>query len=294
MNLAKAAALAAPAPAGWSPPVGVALGRLSVPAFHACGYAGLVAGVALGVTVCARHGFSAAFFLATVVAAAATFLGLALAVKVVSGAERLVYYHHEIAVFVVTALVATSARQPVLRHLELIALFVGTFLACGRVGCFMVGCCHGRPSRRGVVYGDAHVEAGFPARLARTPLFPVQLVEAVAVAAIVVAGTALVDPAAPGRALVWYVTAYGCLRFVLEPFRGDADVRPHFVGVSEAQWISVASAVCVATLSRAGVLPDLGGAMPAAFALATAAGLRVLHVALRRVPTPDPSWTVTR
>jgi hypothetical protein len=277
-----------------SPRLDVRVFGRPLPAFHACGYAGLGAGLALGIALCASHNYSVGVFLVTVACAAATFLGLALGVKLLSGAERLVYYHHEIAVLAVNALVLHALGAPVLLHLDLVALFVGTFLACGRVGCFMVGCCHGRPWRRGVAYGDDHVAAGLPARLAGVRLFPVQLAEAGAVAAIAAAGAALIDPAAPGRALVWYVTAYGCVRFVLEPVRGDADVRPHLLGVSEAQWISVVSAAVAALLGRAGLLPESAAASVAAVVLAGAAAARAALFAARRVTVRRPHWTVAR
>ena len=40
---------------------------------------------------------------------------------------------------------ARSARRPS-PYLDATALGLGAFLACGRVGCTLAGCCHGRPA----------------------------------------------------------------------------------------------------------------------------------------------------
>ena len=69
-----------------------------------------------------------------------------------TGEERIIYYRHEIAVMVVAALLLWLLRQPLLPYLDVTILGIGMFLTCGRMGCFMVGCCHGRPHDWGVCY----------------------------------------------------------------------------------------------------------------------------------------------
>ena len=41
---------------------------------------------------------------------------------------------------------------PVLSYLDVTVLSLGLFLAWGRLGCLMAGCCHGRPQNWGVRY----------------------------------------------------------------------------------------------------------------------------------------------
>src|SRR5262249_38293875 len=129
--------------------------------------------------------------------------------------------------------------QPALPYLDITILGVGAFLVFGRIGCFMVGCCHGRPYRWGVRYRDKHASAGFPRYLVGVPLFPIQLVESAIVLGVVCVGIAIaLQRATPGEALAWYVAAYGVARFSLEFLRGDAE-RPYYLGFSQPQWISL-------------------------------------------------------
>ena len=114
----------------------------------------------------------------------------------------------------------------------------------------MVGRRHGRPYSWGVCYGAEHVRVGFSPPLVGVQLFPIQLVEAVFVAATVTVGTVMVlSDAAPGSALAFYSIAYGVARCVFEIFRGD-DVRPYWRGGSEAQWTSLVIMAVVLGLSR--------------------------------------------
>jgi prolipoprotein diacylglyceryltransferase len=180
--------------------------------------------------------------------AVGTFLAVALTTKVITGEERLTYYHHQLAILGASALFLALTGRPLLAYLDVLAAGIGGFLVCGRVGCYLVGCCHGRPARWGVVYGTDHAGAGLPGAFVGVPLVPVQLIESVAVACIV---ALTVRPSAPGAGLVVALVGYGGVRFCLEWLRGDA--RPSFVGLSEAQWTSVLLASSVAAARLAGV-----------------------------------------
>lgn len=93
-------------------------------------------------------------------------------------------------------------------------------IAVGRPGCWLTGCCVGRPttSRGGLVSSD---------RRLRIRRIPVQLYESAAGAAIGAASltAVLVGVGAPGSVFAVAVTAYTLVRQLLFPFRGD----PHTV-----------------------------------------------------------------
>lgn len=226
-----------------------------VSAFRACGLAGLAAAIAVALGLSASRHVSLTAELGLIAIAIIVFLALALVTRAITGREVLVYYHHEILVLSTVAGVAALIGSPVLDALDVTTVGLGAFLAFGRVGCLLAGCCHGRPARRGVVYGPRHVAVGFPAYLEGTPVVPVQAIEAACVAALVLACIVLV-PATPGAAFGVYVTGYAVIRFALELWRGDP-VRRYWRGLSEAQWTSLAVLSAMSILAAAGVLPGL-------------------------------------
>ena len=157
----------------------------------------------------------------------------------ITGEEKLIYYHHEIAESLNIALFLWLIHQPLLPYLDISILGIGTFLFCGRLGCLMVGCCHGRPSAWGVRYREEHVAGGFAPYLVGVRLFPIQAVEFLWVFCMVVFGINIfLGDLPPGTTLVWYVVAYDTGRFYFEFLRGDAE-RPYIWGFSQPQWISV-------------------------------------------------------
>jgi Prolipoprotein diacylglyceryl transferase len=269
-----------------------------LPAFRVLGVTGFVAAVVLALALADARGLDAGVELAVIAAAVATFLGLALATKAITGREMLIYYHHEIAVLTVAGLVTWALGAPVLRHLDATTLGLGAFLFFGRLGCLRAACCHGRPSGRGIVYGDEHRRIGFPAYLVGVPLVPVQAIEAAVVAVLVVAGVAVAG-GEPGTAFGLYVVGYALARFTLELFRGDA-LRRYWRGLSEAQWTSLAIASGTAVAAVAGALPHPLPHVLAAVALALAAPFAArrrdagvldpgqVHELARALPRPRP------
>ncbi len=224
----------------FQPRIRVSLGRRRVRAFHVCGLCGFVLAVVLGAALAGRHHLSLGVFAGVLAAAVAAFLTLAMTVKIVTGRETLIYYHHEIAVFAAVSALLAALRLPVLPFLDIAAVCLGLFLACGRIGCLFAGCCHGRPHRWGVCYGSGHAAEGLPRELAGVPLLPVQAIESACVLGIVVCAIALVLSRPVGTAFTWYLGAYGAVRFALEFLRGDT-ARRYWLGLSEAQWISLAA-----------------------------------------------------
>jgi prolipoprotein diacylglyceryltransferase len=261
----------------------VSLGGRAMPAFQVCGWAGLASAVLLTQGLSAARGLSPWVMAAITGAAMATSWALARVTKIVAGEEVLVHYHHEIALLSMTALLLRLLRQPVLAYLDVTILGLGAFFVCGRVGCLMAGCCHGRPHAWGVRYRAEHVHVGLNVHLVGARLFPTQLVESLWVLGVVLAGCVLVlrgEP--PGGALAWYLIAYNVERFCSEFMRGDVG-RSCYRGFFEAQWISLGLTALVGVAELTGVLPWHAWHLGVAACLA----LLVPVVALRRTGTTD-------
>lgn len=108
------------------------------------------------------------------------------------------------------------------------------FHVCGRVGCFLGGCCYGVEWEGGFTYTHALVESANG-----VPRFPVQLLEAGI--NLLIGGLLLWwfwRGWARGRLLSAYLLLYAPCRFVLEFWRGDA-YRGFFGPLSTSQWISL-------------------------------------------------------
>jgi hypothetical protein len=237
--------------------VGIQVGFLGrkESAFLACGKVGLVLAIALGVWLTSHQGLSLIVILTLSGTSVLALLGQSLVMKVLTGTEQLVYYRHEIAIVTVAAITLLVLDQPIWPYLDITILAVGTFLVCGRVGCLMVGCCHGRPHAWGPKYSAAHVAAGFTRHYAGIRLFPIQILESLWVLVIVVVGVTMVlGGSRPGEAFAWYVIAYDIGRFGFEFARGDPD-RPYIGGFSEAQWTSVLLMVAILIAEVYDVLP---------------------------------------
>lgn len=210
-----------------------------LPAFQVCGYTGLAFAIVLDLFIAGKIGLSIWLISALMISSMATFLVIALATKIITGEEQLIYYHQEIAILLVCASLVRLLHRPVLPYIDVIILGVGTFLAFGRIGCLMVGCCHGRPHPWGIRYGHEHAEEGFAKYLVGVRLFPIQAVESVFVFFVVIAGALAVFNGRPsGTAFAFYTIGYGFVRFCLEFFRGDTG-RPYTLGFSQGQWLSL-------------------------------------------------------
>ncbi|HEY1219108.1 MAG: prolipoprotein diacylglyceryl transferase family protein [Bryobacteraceae bacterium] len=229
--------------------------RYGRPAFQGCGYIGFGAACALATGLARYGGLSLWIVAALAVSGAITFFALAMATKIVTGAETLTYYHHQTAILLVAALLLWRLRAPLLPFLDVTILSIGLFLVFGRIGCLKSGCCYGLPWHGGVRYSTECVASGFPRHLAEVPLLPVQAIESLWVLGIVCWGALqVVTGHPPGSALSSYCVLYAWGRFFLEFLRGGPN-RPFFWRFSEAQWTSfaiVCGAVCAEAL---GILP---------------------------------------
>jgi phosphatidylglycerol:prolipoprotein diacylglycerol transferase len=110
--------------------------------------------------------------------------------------------------------------------------------AIGRIGCFFAGCCHGRGG------------------------LPVQLYEACGLSLIALASRAVLARVEEGRAsrgsaFRCYLIAYGVLRLLLDPLRGDG--RPErWLGLSHQQGIALAVIVLAMVWPFRPPLPHTG------------------------------------
>ncbi|MCG3176366.1 MAG: Prolipoprotein diacylglyceryl transferase [Candidatus Omnitrophica bacterium] len=141
----------------------------------------------------------------------------------------LVYYGGFLTAAAAGALYGRLRGWPVLRWADVFAPVLALAHAIGRVGCFLNGCCYGRPAPDGwgVVYPGDDVTR-----------VPVQLFES---AALVVLSVYLVsrlrrDHGRDGRVFAGYLFFYALVRFSVEFMRGD-QVTAGFLSVP--QWTSL-------------------------------------------------------
>src|SRR5437762_6245149 len=227
-------------------------GRWVHSGFRTCGLTGLALAICTALVLALHlHLPVRIIFLMALVGSLASYAVL-IATIVVIGAERWVFYHHALATASAVILCLLALQQPLLRYLDVAAVGLMVLLACGRLGCFLVGCCHGRPADWGVSYGPEHVAAGFPRDLAAVQLIPVQAAEGLWVALVAAVGSCMIwTGTLPGASFSWCLIAYGGGRFLLELLRGDRDRRLHWE-LCEAQWTSLLLVALVAVSQIAG------------------------------------------
>ena len=113
-------------------------------------------------------------------------------------------------------------KLPLLKTSDFLIVAVPLGHALGRVGCFLAGCCYGKPTTLpwGVRFTDPHTLV--PPELMGVPLHPTQLYEATLnFALFLLLYYASKKPHKDGKILVMYVLCYAVLRFGLEFLRGD-------------------------------------------------------------------------
>jgi phosphatidylglycerol---prolipoprotein diacylglyceryl transferase len=143
--------------------------------------------------------------------------------------------------------VSLVLRQP----LSLALAFLGTLMplygCLARIGCFLGGCCFGRPSRLGVRYPASIFESTDHTcrRFSPSPnpggrVFPIQLVESAAQATLFATLVIIVwHDSGAAWAVFWiYLSLYAIVRFVLDFFR-TVSARPRYWRFSEAQLVCI-------------------------------------------------------
>jgi hypothetical protein len=205
-------------------------GGRSVPAFRAAGVSGFYVSLVISAGATLASGLSLAAFVSAVAGAVASFFLYIVVRRAITGRETLVLLEQVWLGLICAAGVLVALRLPVLSYLDVMAPGLCTFLAGGRAGCLMVGCCHGHPSSIGLRYSRAHAEEGFPEYLVDIRLFPVQAIEFVGLLIISALCLPLLLWGREGTSLAWFLFAYAALRFATEGLRGDE--RPIFGGMS--------------------------------------------------------------
>ncbi len=216
------------------------LGRLSreVPAFRTCGIVGFHLALVTLFAGGLLTGRSLLVLALLALVCGLSFFAYAHLRRALVGRELIVLLEHVWFAQLCVASALWGLGEPLPPYLDLIAPPLAFFLACGRVGCLLCGCCHGNPSSLGIVYPESHVADGFARHLVGVRLFPVALVECAGLVLIGVTGFVALPFAAPGRVFLWLLIGYAVLRFGLEGLRGDA--RPHALGLSQARFMSLA------------------------------------------------------
>ncbi len=153
----------------------------------------------------------------------------------------LVFYGGPLAGVPAAALACRWFRIPALHMADLAAPALTIGHAMGRLGCFLGGCCFGRPWDGPFAVTFTHVLA--PAAHPSVPRHPVQLYEAAVLLAISLATQLLWRRSThAGQVGLLYLIAYALWRFVVETMRAD-DVRgfvvPGLVSTSQAIALAV-------------------------------------------------------
>jgi phosphatidylglycerol---prolipoprotein diacylglyceryl transferase len=153
------------------------------------------------------------------------------------------------------ALTSMALGNAIAPAMDLAALDLALGVAFIRVGCFLGGCCYGRPADWGVKYQEAQLvqvrgcRTYTPGSLPLEPVIPIQLFESafnlVLFITLLVWGL-LAPEQSDGKILPVYFLAYACWRFISDFWR-EASVRPRRAGLSEAQWVSLI--VVIASIS---------------------------------------------
>jgi len=231
----------------------IRFGRRRFVAFRMCACVGLAIGIAINIGMALHQNLS---FLTSILV---SFIGLALIPvvamvgKIISGEEQLCFYYHLIAVLAITAAVLMLLGQPILPFLDMMILAIGAARAFGYFGCLTAGCCHGRPSRWGVVYRRQYANA-LPDFLFDVPLFPIQIFEGISTFGIVVVGCVQIfNQNVPGTGFAWFIATYCTLRFCFECLRWPPNYQ-FKSGLSQHQWISLCLLLLLISLETTNVL----------------------------------------
>lgn len=142
---------------------------------------------------------------------------------------------------VAVAFLAKRKGLPFLRLADVLAPAVALAYAVGRIGCFLGGCCYGVPTD--LPWACSFQEPFNPA-VHTPPSHPTQLYASLAnllIAALL--ARMQKTPHRTGTVFWAYVALYGVYRFVVEFWRIGATSTVLALGLSDAQWVSIAMVI---------------------------------------------------
>jgi phosphatidylglycerol:prolipoprotein diacylglycerol transferase len=145
-------------------------------------------------------------------------------------------------------------KIPTLAMLDVMAIVTCIVHSFGRIGCFMAGCCHGKPTDS--IFGVTFTNPVCQAEPLNTALHPTQLYEAGFIFCLLASLSLLKNRKQfDGQLFLLYLIVYAMGRGVLEIFRGD--VARGFIiedWLSHSQFISiiiiVVAGICYFRLSK--------------------------------------------
>lgn len=125
--------------------------------------------------------------------------------------------------------------------LDLVATAVPGPWIMAKLGCFLNGCCYGRPCSLPWAVTFPEGARGAPAGI---PLHPTQLYEIALMVVILVVFKLLASDRWRGTKLLWFVTLYGLGRALTDFLRGDAERSPALGALTMTQRICLGAAAC--------------------------------------------------
>ncbi|MCX6597672.1 MAG: prolipoprotein diacylglyceryl transferase [Acidobacteria bacterium] len=229
------------------PTANVGRGHATRPAFQVFAGAGLAAGMTVFIGSVLLSGLSAAIACLVVLNCLAAFFTFAFLRQRITGRETHVLFEQLLLALAVSTGTLWLTGAPLGPYLDRFTAALAVLLSSGRLGCLSAGCCHGWPSRTGIVYREASGSRAVVRHLVGVRLFPVAALESVGLAILALVMLAALPVAAPGRIGLFFLAGYSILRYWVEGFRGDR--RPHVFGLSRARWCSAAQFLAVIALS---------------------------------------------
>lgn len=153
----------------------------------------------------------------------------------------LVYYGGVVAAVLVTIWFVRRHKMSFLLTVDIFAPALALGHAVGRLGCFLAGCCYGRPLEHETWYSVVFPAIQKTFAPVGVPLYPTQLMESAGEFFIFLCLVALRKfKRFDGQIFATYLMLYACLRVVLELFRGDL-IRGFVIDnvLSTSQFISI-------------------------------------------------------
>ena len=208
----------------------VGTGHHPQPSFLSLGLTGYALACAVMIGGAVLTGASAAIAAAVCVSCPAMFYIYGLLRRRVTGRETHISFEQLWLALAVCTAVAFALGAHVWVSLDLFAGAIACFLAVGRLGCLMAGCCYGWPSAWGITYSEGSGSRAVPHHLLGIRLFPAPLVESLGLFVIAIVCICSLGQAGTGRVIVFFLIAYSLLRLATERYRGDE--RPILLGLS--------------------------------------------------------------